>query len=325
MASEFCILGSGAMGLVFATSIARARIPVKLLLRPSALKLFDGSITEEQRPPPPAPFMRETFRVEAEQASKHGTSISTLILATKAQHALEALTSIEGRLNSDSVVVLAQNGVLGVMDQLKSYFPASKLPRFVYGVLNHGGNRPPNEPFTVEHSVPHGYALFGTERSIDILREKEVVAALSNIPGLNVKWIDTPEEVRAIVYKKLLLNCGVNALSGIGRSCNNGKIAESPYAVNIVKATIEECLKVVGENLPNETVESLMESYMGQMSRNAPTRTSMCEDLDARRKTEIQFFNGFISKLGRGMGIPTPVNDLLTNSIHFLEELVESQ
>ncbi|TPX41937.1 2-dehydropantoate 2-reductase [Synchytrium endobioticum] len=320
----FYILGAGAMGLVFAAGLARHQIPVNLLLRQAAFNAYKRigcNVTEERRPPPPAPFVREAFSVDAQVVSNKGCQINHLILATKAQHALEALKSVEGRLGPDSVVVLAQNGVLAVLDQAKSHFAPSSMPKFVYGVLNHGGNRPHGEPFTTAHAVPNGYAWFGTEREGDISSERRAVEILASVPGLNVNWIPTAKETRTIVWKKLLMNCAVNALSGIAR-CNNGAIPASENAMSIMKAVTEECLKVMGDKVPNETLQSLMDGFSAQMARNQTTRTSMCEDLDQKRRTEISFFNGFISALGRQKGIATPVNDTLTSSILFLEDVL---
>ena len=46
----------------------------------------------------------------------------------------------------------------------------------------------------------------------------------------------------------------------------------------------------------------------------------MYDDWKAGRPTEIDFLNGYVAKLGRKFGIPTPLNDLLTAVIKTITE-----
>ncbi|MFX1577776.1 MAG: ketopantoate reductase family protein, partial [Promethearchaeota archaeon] len=56
---------------------------------------------------------------------------------------------------------------------------------------------------------------------------------------------------------------------------------------------------------------------------NFENRTSMLQDILRGRKTEIEFLNGKIVELGTRHKIPTPVNETLTQLIHFLEDRIE--
>ena len=46
----------------------------------------------------------------------------------------------------------------------------------------------------------------------------------------------------------------------------------------------------------------------------------MYDDWKAGRPTEIDYLNGYVAKLGRGFGIPTPLNDMLTAVIKTITE-----
>ena len=48
-------------------------------------------------------------------------------------------------------------------------------------------------------------------------------------------------------------------------------------------------------------------------------KASMLQDVEARRATEIDFLNGGISRLGRELGVPTPLDDAITALIKALE------
>ena len=51
-----------------------------------------------------------------------------------------------------------------------------------------------------------------------------------------------------------------------------------------------------------------------------PNRSSMGQDIDNRRQTEIRAINGVIVKEGRKLGLNTPVNETLTALIETLQE-----
>jgi 2-dehydropantoate 2-reductase len=49
-------------------------------------------------------------------------------------------------------------------------------------------------------------------------------------------------------------------------------------------------------------------------------KASMLQDVEARRQTEIEFLNGGIARFGRELGVPTPLNDAITQLIRALED-----
>jgi len=60
------------------------------------------------------------------------------------------------------------------------------------------------------------------------------------------------------------------------------------------------------------------------MSQLSPSgRTSMLQDIEARRKTEVEMFAGKIIELGREYNIPTPVNTVLFEAIKAIEEYID--
>ena len=49
-------------------------------------------------------------------------------------------------------------------------------------------------------------------------------------------------------------------------------------------------------------------------------KASMLQDVEARRATEIDFLNGGIGRFGRELGVPTPLNDAVTQLVKALED-----
>jgi 2-dehydropantoate 2-reductase len=70
--------------------------------------------------------------------------------------------------------------------------------------------------------------------------------------------------------------------------------------VNLTEADIRDQIRIIGSLAPEG-------------------KTSMLQDVEARRKTEVEIFAGAVAQMGRKYGIATPVNDLLLRMIHTLE------
>ncbi|HCS14004.1 MAG TPA: oxidoreductase, partial [Zetaproteobacteria bacterium] len=50
-----------------------------------------------------------------------------------------------------------------------------------------------------------------------------------------------------------------------------------------------------------------------------PVKTSMWQDVEHGRPTEIDFLNGFVVRQGESLGVPTPVNSMLSALVHAIE------
>ena len=46
----------------------------------------------------------------------------------------------------------------------------------------------------------------------------------------------------------------------------------------------------------------------------------MLQDIEAGRKTEVEFFAGKVVELGNSQGLPTPVNQTVLSIVHVLEQ-----
>jgi 2-dehydropantoate 2-reductase len=65
-----------------------------------------------------------------------------------------------------------------------------------------------------------------------------------------------------------------------------------------------------------------IEEFVALMDHFSPFgKTSMLQDVEAKRKTEVDYFGGTVVELGKKLNIPTPVNHVLYCIIKSLEEL----
>lgn len=123
--------------------------------------------------------------------------------------------------------------------------------------------------------------------------------------------------IKGVLWAKAIVNSAVNPISVIAH-VKNGDVYKSNELRHIAFRVIDEGVAVAAANeiLLKPSPKSLLSTVLALTSRN---KSSMLQDVEAKRKTEIRELNGSISRLGRLVGVSTPLNDLLTRLVLFLE------
>ena len=96
-----------------------------------------------------------------------------------------------------------------------------------------------------------------------------------------------------------------------------------PIILGLVDSLIKECIKVARANdiiLGFEYYQSAVE-YLKTAGHHKP---SMLMDIEANRRTEIDFINGKFVEYGKQAGIETPYNATLQSLVKGLESMMES-
>lgn len=126
------------------------------------------------------------------------------------------------------------------------------------------------------------------------------------------------ENVHLFIWEKLLINIGINAITAL-TGVRNGWIIECSQAKELATAALQEALNIAkakGINISENIVQRLFEVAQNT-SQNI---SSMNQDIQNKKLTEIDAINGAIVKFGKEMNIPTPINWTLTNLIHIVQE-----
>ncbi len=80
-------------------------------------------------------------------------------------------------------------------------------------------------------------------------------------------------------------------------------------AMNIAKAVKVDLIE-----------EDIRNWYSFLMQLSPEGKTSMVQDVEAKRKTEVEMFAGKVIELGERYGIQTPVNETLFRTIKEIEQ-----
>lgn len=121
-------------------------------------------------------------------------------------------------------------------------------------------------------------------------------------------------DVTPHLWGKLVINCAINAVSALF-GVPNGRLLEIPTAAGLMARAARETAAVAaaaGISLP---FADPVAAAAGVACRTANNRSSMLQDLEAGRPTEIEFLNGAVVREGQRWGVPTPVNEELTRHV----------
>lgn len=230
------------------------------------------------------------------------------LIAVKAydtQAALEALRPFW----SDSIFLTLQNG-LGNEEMI-----AERAKRVLGGVTSQGVTTVgPGEVYHAGKGETFIGSFQGTRKE-----EVEAVVEAFRIAGIQCSL---SEDVLREKWKKTLVNACINPLTGLVR-VKNGRLLESYALGEVVEMIINEGIRVASAHgIPVQKAE-LMERVWQTAHATAENKSSMLQDLERGRRTEIDFINGALERLGKDVGVPCPANSLLTRLIRGLEESVE--
>ena len=110
-------------------------------------------------------------------------------------------------------------------------------------------------------------------------------------------------DVMKIIWEKLLVNVGINALMAL-LNTRNGFIAYSQHALTIGRNLVTEGVAVAKAEGYIFNVEDIVDHYYIKGAKVVgQNRCSMLQDMDKKRKTEIDKINGVISRMGKNIGL----------------------
>ena len=125
------------------------------------------------------------------------------------------------------------------------------------------------------------------------------------------------DDIKADMWKKLILNCVLNPLTAILRAENKAIADEN---LNPLKKLIaDECLKVARKDGIGFNIGFVKK--MNEGIKNSRNLSSMLQDLMKGKKTEIDYLNGAVANLGRKYKTECPANEILARIIKEMENV----
>jgi 2-dehydropantoate 2-reductase len=134
---------------------------------------------------------------------------------------------------------------------------------------------------------------------------------------------EVTDEVRTDLWGKALYNCVLNPLGAIMGVPYGALTHESSWRViDGIAREVYAVSRVEGVQMPWPSADEFLKHLRDeQLPATAAHRSSMLQDIEMGRRTEIAFLNGAIVERGKAHGVATPLNGMMTDLILFKESL----
>jgi 2-dehydropantoate 2-reductase len=317
------IVGVGALGGTIAARSLNAGLSVFLAVRKDEMAKslrFSGLRISGAGGPVAVP----AFNVATIEQYRGMEKFNFILLATKAHEALELAPQLLDLLQPAGAIVSLQNGCVPLMlaDRLGSENVLGGISSLAATLAEPGRFEQRNT----------GNVVLGETKEGGI---SERVARLEELLGKGVEVRVTPN-LRGIIWSKLLINCSATTIGAItGKSMR--EYLRSSLGKEVFLRAYREVLavalacgvrpeKMIVEpappNWPDEEAPGpALDRWLDELLKAyGDGKASMLQNLERGRRTEIDFINGYVSRLAGEVGVLTPMNSAIADLVHQLEQ-----
>jgi 2-dehydropantoate 2-reductase len=232
-----------------------------------------------------------------------------IIFAVKSHHLREAIQDIKNRVGGNTLILSIMNGI-GSEEQIAAVYGNDKV-LFAVAV----GIDAVREGNCITYTKP-GKLLFGEAKNLVLSERIKQVQSLFLRAGIPY---ETPDDMIRVLWWKLMINVGINQASAVLRA-PYGVFQTSQEARELMESAMREVVVLAKAAKVNLSEEDVIDWYSLLSGLSPQGKTSMVQDVEAKRKTEVEMFAGKVIELGKTYGIPTPVNETLFRLIKIIEQ-----
>jgi 2-dehydropantoate 2-reductase len=304
---KFLVVGPGAMGCLFAARLKKAGYDVTLLdyIKERAEHINTQGIMVQG--------VTGEYHVNVPTvAGGIPTPPDFVLICVKSYKTREASQAIKPWLHPESVVATLQNG-LGNLEILAELFGKQRV---FGGVTSEGATL--LGPGKIRHAG-QGETFLGPREPKNGPTEKIVYAF--NQAGFKAEPVDNVEN---LIWGKLIINVGINALTAITR-LKNGRLPELSGTRLIMEEAVKEAVDVAEAKDIQLPYPDPLGRVIDVCRGTSGNIASMLQDVLKERQTEVDFINGAIVREGKIAGIHTPVNFTLTSLVQTLQQTYQEK
>jgi len=300
------IVGAGALGLLYAKPIAQKLEKKCYFIADGSRyhRIKDGKFTINGKP--------EHFNVVSADSLAEGLleKPDFIIVAVKNYHLNDITRLLDAAVSDNTIIISLLNG-LDSETFLQSHCPqASVISSIAIGMDAVMVNR--DLSFTGS-----GKLLIG---SADNDKNNPALKRLSSFFDFCEIAYEIPDDIQRSLWWKLMINIGMNQVSAV-TGANYGIFHTDRNVQSLMEAAMQETIdvaKAAGVDLRDDDIPNW---YPTLSSLGADKKTSMLQDIESGRKTEVQWFSGRLIEIADQYGIDVPVNRTLFQIIKTKELL----
>ena len=301
---KIAIVGAGAMGSLFGALLTEGGHTVWLcdVWQKHIDAVNKNGVTVEFDGKP-----RQVSLEAVSDPSQIGRSELVLIFVKATQ--TEAAAQTAARLvGSKGLVMTLQNG-MGNAETIAQFISPDRI---VVGTTSHGSTM--LEAGSIRHAGagPTTIGMWVTDKKA--FENARHIADQLTQAGIETTAIN---DVRPVIWDKLLVNVGINAITAL-TGIKNGQILDLELTRELSRTAVEEAARVA-QAQDIEIRKDAADHVFKVAAATAANRSSMGQDVDHRRPTEIRAINGFVVREAERLGIPAPVNKTLTALVETIQ------
>ena len=286
---RFMVFGAGALGSLVAARLSSAHEVTLVGRREHVLAIRASGLRVTGR----TECVATTIAAVTEPTE---TPPDVVLVTTKSYGTAGAVEALAG-FSKQSIFVSLQNG-LGNEEIL-----AERVENVLGAVINQGVTF--LEPGAVYHAGEGETELGAFQGTAP--GDAERVACAFRETGLEARAV---EDIRSSIWLKVILNAAVNPLTAL-LAKRTGELIGDPALESAIRLIVHESVAIAraaGVALEENTV---LEKIWSVARATKDNKSSMLQDLQRGRRTEIDAINGALLDRARSLGVAAPQNELL--------------
>ncbi len=294
---KFAIMGSGGVGGYFGARLAAAGESVTFIARGAHLEAL-------RREGLKLTSIKGDLHLASVQATDDPAQVGVVdcvIMAVKTWQLREAAEAIRPLVDDSTLVLPLENGVEAA-DILVEVLGEAAILDGLCGILAWK-----EAPGHIVHAGVDPFVRFSERDNRSSERTARLKAAFDRAEGVSA---EIPDDIRVAQWSKFLFICAMSGIGAVTRAPIGvtRQLPETRGMIEAILAEIEAVARAQGVDFPEDAAERAMR-FIDAMP--AESTSSMQRNLMAGEPSELESQNGAVVRLGRAMGVATPVNDFI--------------
>jgi len=236
-----------------------------------------------------------------------------VIIACKHHHLAQVLDDLRNHVGPDTLILSLLNGISSE-ETAGAVYGRERIP-YAMIIGTDAGREGNRTAFSKSGTVFFGDAVNGEARSPRV----RAIASFFDRAGIAYT---VPENMLNRLWFKFMMNVGLNQVTAVLR--RPYRILKTatlvPEAAELLEAAMDEVICLAAAEGIMLTADDKLTVYRTLDGLADGGKTSMCQDVEAGRKTEVELFSGTAIALGKKHGIPVPVNAMLYRMLKTVEQ-----
>ncbi|NLW55634.1 MAG: ketopantoate reductase family protein [Firmicutes bacterium] len=295
------LIGLGAVGSVYAAKMQS--------VDPDLVKVIVDPERYEEYRAHGVMVNQTTYQFNLVTPEMASEPVDLMLVAVKQHHLSTAIRLMRPFIGEETIILSLLNGITSEEILEREFGMDKLLYAFVVGIDATREGR-------ATRFTTYGKVVFGEKQNLTYSPKVQAVKGLFDRTGIPYQ---IPEDMLRELWWKFMLNVGLNQVSAV---------LKAPYHVfqtigearELMEMACGEVLRIA-EKKGIRLTEDDIRGYRQVIAKLSPEgKTSMLQDVEAGRKTEVESFAGTIVALGKEYGVATPVNDCLLRMIRTVEK-----